>query len=106
MSRIRLADSTHDELRAQYLDAHVMRPALAGAVGRCVLVGEDPEADRPAADLPAGRIDVLGGTRPGRLDRPFIAGPVQPPQATRASDQAAEATATPVRVSRTEEHLR
>jgi len=52
-----------------------------------VLVCEDPQPRRAAADLPPGLIDVLHRTVPGRLDQAVVAGQGQPPQAVAAPDQ-------------------
>ena len=71
----------------QDLDDHLVAPASADAVERGVLVGEDPQPGRPAADLPAGLIDVLHGAVPGGLDQAVVAGLGQPPQAVAAADQ-------------------
>ena len=64
-----------------------MAPALADAIERGVLVGEDPQPGRPAADLPAGLIDVLHDAVAGGLDQAVVAGLGQPPQAVAAADQ-------------------
>ena len=72
---------------AQDLDDHLVAPARADAVERGVLVGEDPQPGRAAADLPAGLVDVLHRAVAGRLDQAVVAGPGQPPQAVAAADQ-------------------
>ena len=72
---------------AQDLDDHLMTPAPADPIDRGVLVGEDPQPGRPAADLPAGLIDVLDGTLAGGLHQPIVAGLGQAPQSVAAPGQ-------------------
>jgi hypothetical protein len=69
------------------LDDHLVAPASADAIERGVLISEDPEPGRPAADLPAGLIDVLHDAVAGGLDQAVVAGLGQPPQAVAAADQ-------------------
>ncbi len=75
------------EVVPQDFDDHVVAPARADAVEGGVLVGEDPQPGRPAADLPAGLVDVLHGRGSGRHDHPVVGRLRVPPQAVAAPRQ-------------------